>query len=168
MFITPFCLQARRQRPHLARAPRPAEALYTACHTASCSPDEEFALKLYWGRQRGIAVIFATDAMEHAQRCVRKSLPLPEQLLQIFLHINMFLAHNLTLHCKCTIQVLPYCMRRTQKPRRRACLLLMMPLVVCICTHGCAQGDIDVMDMPLLMMPVVVLALTCAALLCAG
>ncbi len=100
-FLTLFCLQACRQRPHMARTPRPAEALfpaYAACQTASCSPDEELALKLYWGRQRGIAVLFATDAMEHAQRCMIKSLPLAEELVQHFVHISNCLAHNLKSH----------------------------------------------------------------------
>lgn len=68
----PLSLQARRQAPCGVRMGRPAEALLcpgTAPQEAGCSPEDDFALKLYWGRQRGLAVIFAADAMECAQRC---------------------------------------------------------------------------------------------------
>ena len=45
--------------------------LMTASEPAACHhPDDDLALKLFWGRQRGLAVIFAADAEQWAQRCV--------------------------------------------------------------------------------------------------
>ena len=40
----------------------------TASEQAACHPDDDLALKLFWGRQRGLAVIFAADAEQWAQR----------------------------------------------------------------------------------------------------
>ena len=41
----------------------------TASEPAACHSDDDLALKLFWGRQRGLAVIFAADAEQWAQRC---------------------------------------------------------------------------------------------------
>ncbi len=38
-------------------------------HTPVSCENADLALRLYWGRQRGLAVIFASDAMQCAQRC---------------------------------------------------------------------------------------------------
>ena len=62
----------------------------TAVESDTSSLDDDFALKLYWGRQRGIAVIFATDAIECARRCAKS-----------FLSTAPYLCLDPILHLKC-------------------------------------------------------------------
>ncbi|CAL5221287.1 g3452 [Coccomyxa viridis] len=64
-------LQAQRCCASVAPMLRPAGRLLSASTARDREigrPDDDLALKLHWGRQRGIAVIFAADAIECARR----------------------------------------------------------------------------------------------------
>ena len=65
-------MQAHRQASRAVGASRPVQRLLcpmTASEQAACPRDNDLALKLFWGRERGLAVIFAADAEHWAQRC---------------------------------------------------------------------------------------------------
>ena len=64
-------VQAHKQASWAAGPSRPVQRLLcpvTAFEQAARHPDDDLALKLFWGRQRGLAVIFAADAEQWAQR----------------------------------------------------------------------------------------------------